>query len=211
MPRGSVSAPVSLEAIQEIVRNELQRSIEPLIKEIKAIKSENLALRKIICEQQTSLERLEIERRASNLVISGITEKTETSPTNDIDKVKSILEKIRLTCNSPPPMFNIVKLRRLGKFGGRPRLIVATMENSDIKHQILSNSKCLRSDQETRQVFISPDLPILTRNENSRLRKEAKSAKEFDSKRTVIIKQGKLTIDGTETDKFDIANQLFRE
>ena len=140
MPRGSVSAPVSLEAIQEIVRNELQRSIEPLIKEIKAIKSENLALRKIICEQQASLERLEIERRASNLVISGITEKTETSPTNDIDKVKSILEKIRLTCNSPPPMFNIVKLRRLGKFGGRPRLIVATMENSDIKHQILSNS-----------------------------------------------------------------------
>lgn len=211
MPRGSVSAPVSLEAIQEIVRNELQRSIEPLIKEIKAIKSENLALRKIICEQQAFLERLEIERRASNLVISGITEKTETSPTNDIDKVKSILEKIRLTCNSPPPMFNIVKLRRLGKFGGRPRLIVATMENSDIKHQILSNSKCLRSDQETRQVFISPDLPILTRNENSRLRKEAKSAKEFDSKRTVIIKQGKLTIDGTETDKFDIANQLFRE
>ena len=76
---------------------------------------------------------------------------------------------------------------------------------------IQCNSKCLRSDQETRQVFISPDLPILTRNENSRLRKEAKSAKEFDSKRTVIIKQGKLTIDGTETDKFDIANQLFRE
>lgn len=203
-------APVSLEAIQKLLRDELDRSMEPLLKEIKAIKGENVELRKIVTQQQSYLERFEIDRRASNLVISGISEKSESSPGNDIEKVKKILEKVRLTCDSPPPVFTIAKLRRLGTIGSRPRLVIATMENRDIKQQVIGNAKCLRTDQVTKHVYISPDLPLLTRNENTRLRKEAKIARENHPNSTILIKQGKLTIDAAEMDHFDIVNQLFR-
>ena len=126
-----------------------------------------------------------------------------------------MLETIRTNCSdlNPPRFFEVTDLRRLGKAGSgsKPRPIVLSLVSRNIKDVVLKRSNCLRTDPNYRNVYLSPDLPNLTRMENGRLRTTFKQLKDSSLGSTVTLKYGKFTVDGQEVVSFNITNQLFRE
>ena len=79
------------------------------------------------------------------------------------------------------------------------------------KEMILKNAKTLKNNNSFSKVYISPDLPVLTRKENSRLYQAFKAAKSDDTSNQISLRNGQLTINGAIEDRFNIGNQLFRD
>ena len=72
-----------------------------------------------------------------------------------------------------------------------------TLPSNDVKSTILKNAKILKSMPNYDNVYISPDLPVLTRKENSRLYKAYKMC-QTDEGANVSLRYGHLTVNGTE-------------
>lgn len=208
--RQSVSLDLqSLEAIRELIRDELHASLIHLKREILELKTDNSILKNIIVSQQQQFERMEMDKRACNLIVNGVTEPSSTSP--DTEVIDKILENIWPERDNRPIKFDVVNLRRIGKMGTRPRPVVLTFASRDSRDKVLKTASSLRNITEFNKIYISPDLPLLTRKENTRLRLAFKELKASSPTSTVILKYGKLTVNGNEVDRFNLANQLFRE
>jgi hypothetical protein len=198
----------SLDCIRILIRTEFKESFEKIEKVINELKTENTSLKRIIASQQLALEKIEMDRRTLNLVIKGLPEPTSTI--SDTNQVTSLLEAVRIQCDSPPPSVKFQSLRRVGKIDpNRPRLLVATFSHKSDKELILKNAKCLKNSPTYGKTYFSPDLPELTRKENTRLYLAAKSARLNNPADTVLLQRGKLLINGTVQDSFDLQNQLF--
>ena len=198
----------SLESIRLFIRSELDSAVALLMKEISGLKQENNMLKNIISSQQAMLERQEINKRAKNIIVSGLFDNNSTS--SDLESAKVLIEKVRTSLSNPPPCFEIDHVKRIGKStDNRPRLLVISLSDKEHRSPILRNSKCLKLDKKYDNIFLSPDLPKLTRNENSRLHKAFKSAKAAGGS-NVALRSGRLIVDGNMVDHFDIQNQLFR-
>ena len=180
----------SLEAIRELIRSELDSSLAHLTKEITQLRSDNEMMKKVITSQQHQLEKMEIEKRACNLIINGLPEPSAASPDSQV--VDNILESIRKNCSDldPPLVFEVTKLHRMGKAGNgsKPRPIVITLPNQKYKDMVLKRSNCLRTGSIYRNVYLSSDLPNLTRMENGRLRTVFKRLKDSSPGSTVMLK-----------------------
>ena len=202
----------SLEAIRLLVRTELDESLNLLKKEILELRTSNEMMKNVIISQQLQIEKMELDKRACNLIIHGVQEATAKLP--DKHMVDNILETIRSNCtdSDPPTKFEVTNLRRIGKHinGTKPRPIVLTLTNRDNKNLILKKSKSLRNVPGFSNVYLSADLPDLTRRENGRLRMAFKQLKDSSSESSVLLRSGKLSIDGRIVDSFNIKNQLFR-
>ena len=85
---------------------------------------------------------------------------------------------------------------RLGKktedSSTKPRLLRVTLENVEVKKQILMKAKHLRDsvDGNLSKVFISPDLTPKEREANRKLREELKARR--DQGENVVIRNGKI-------------------
>lgn len=197
----------SLEAIRTMIRSELKDSLVTLKKEVEELRSTTNTMHNIIVAQQQQLERIEIEKRSCNIVVSGL---PESGP--DVVTIDRLLENIRKKCPEPPVRFNVVKASRVGKsLNGKPKLLIMSLANREDRTMILKHSKCLRDDPTTASTYLSPDLPELTRKENSRLHFAAKQLRSERPNANIQLKSGKLFLDGDEHDHFDLQNQLFRE
>ena len=189
----------SLESIRLLIRSEL----DPLKIELAKFKRDNNMLKEIVASQQTMLEKQEIEKRANNIIVSGLPDNGSTA--SDLSSVNEILETVRSSYSNPPLRIIAERVRRIGKSSkDRPRLLVATLEIKEHRSEILRNSKNLKEN-------LSPNLPDLTRKENGRLRKAFKNSCQENPGSKVSIKFGKLLVNDVVTDHFNIGNQLFRE
>lgn len=123
------------------------------------------------------------ESRVNNLILFNI---PETS--NDILKIKEILNKIELTENIE---FNEVK--RFGKANNnRPRPVKVVTKLAKDKFTILKHSKKLRelpNEDNCRNIYIKPDLTKIQLEEGKRLYTELKHRRDV-LKEKVMIKRG---------------------
>ena len=200
----------SLEEIRLLFRAEIEEILGPLKKEIVSLKAQNAVLKNIAAAQQSTLERLEIDRRVCNLIVKGLPE--ASSDKSDSTQLASLLEVVRSHSETPPARFVVKSLRRVGKTDpSRPRMLIITLSCKEDKAMILKYAKHLKQHLLFGKVYFSPDLPELSRKENSRLFLAAKAAKVSNPGDAVFLRHGQLTVNGSVVDRFNIQNQLFLE
>ena len=143
--------------------------------------------------QEEMKEKLEIERRRSNIVLFGLKESSkEQQRENDINMVKKILsEGLNLD-----PERHVEEVFRIGRYDSkktRPiRVKIKTLEG---RAEILKRSKMLKEKEEHSEVYIAMDLTRKQQSKDRELRdklKEIKDGGETECK----IRNGKIIKNG---------------
>lgn len=99
---------------------------------------------------------------------------------------------------------NVKQVIRLGKKSSKPRLTKVELESSKQKRSLLQKAKQLRDieNEDWKNIFISPDLSPLARQQGRDLRNELKTRKE-DGETDLIIRKGKIIKTTEEDDAFE--------
>ena len=166
-------------------------------------------LKKVVCNQQLFLEKLQRKDLANNLIINGlpITDITlgDTLIAEPDDKVNAVLSIIGV----PLSKDNYI-LTKFPLVEGRDTFSVKlTIDDIGTKNSILQNARKLKSTESLQKVYIKNDETRLARSENYRLRDKARKLRIQFPDTVVKIEKGKLLRDGVICDKFDINNQIF--
>ena len=130
------------------------------------------------------------ERRKCNVVIYNLPEETGDSQAErsekDILKFREIVKK-ELHLN-----IRITRAFRAGKqTPGRPRLLIASLENVETKLELLKLARQLRNSTEWNSLFVNPDLTLKEREEGKKLREELIRRK-MAGETNLYIRQGRI-------------------
>ena len=133
------------------------------------------------------------ERRKANIILHNIPE-----PDNDTRTEKELMDRQTFT-RITEEVFNMkvkaTKAIRLGRpQEDRPRLVLITLENPEVRRDILKRCKELRGIEEWERVYISPDLTQPERQRNKELRDELKRRRE-DGETNIMIRRGRIVSD----------------
>ena len=129
------------------------------------------------------------ERRKLNLVVYNLPEPDASIPNkNECDQAlfkEMIKDGLKLIVQ-PTRSFRVGR-----KLEGRPRLLIVTVENIDIKIDILKLASQLRHLDRWRNVFINPDLSKKEREEGKLLRDKL-AARRLAGEKDLTIRNGKI-------------------
>lgn len=127
-------------------------------------------------------------RRRKHLIVTGIEEHSgsiEERKEKDIEKLSELFEEIGVDVFSPQ------EVSRVGRIDStKPRPIRFKCRDTELRAQILRNSRKLKNSTRFRYTFINPDLTFSQRKMNSELRLELKMRKENGE--NVTIRRGKV-------------------
>ena len=133
---------------------------------------------------------LDKEQRKMNLVIHNMDESSGADARErarkDADKFKTMVrEGLKLVVNT-------TKCFRVGKKkDDKPRLLIITLEDLDTKHEILRNARDLRNSAEYDNIYITPDMTKLEREQGKKTRDELAQRRNAGEKDLVIFR-GKI-------------------
>ena len=130
------------------------------------------------------------ESKRMNLCVSGLP-KTSLD-TNDVSVFAEVVEK-NLGVASKTVQNGIVEARRVGQeSAGNPQLLVVTFKTSELRQEILKNSKKLKEYRTSsgKKNFIFPDYTPNERDANKKLVDELKERRGRNE--SVMIKKGKI-------------------
>ena len=189
---------------------------EKVKQRMEKIEGENIELRKTLIQQQCFMESVDAERRAANLIITGL-------PETDIEiggigedggnqqVYRSELEKVQLIMKVVNSDAEILSFRRLGKPRvpptlGRPLLL--QLKRAEQRRNILVNSKNLKAaDGILKRVFVKKDTHPSIQKEINRLEyvKRTETRKDCNQGKHVIFDRASRTVqvDGQVVDKFN--------
>ena len=158
---------------------------EELRNEIKGLRKEKEKISETLAQHQKMLEMLEADRRASNVIMTGVSEEQIGDADTDTKKVQLILTTIG------QPGVQVKNVERLGKptqdqrqsTGGnsRPyrRPLKVVLKDPGARKDVLECARKLKdSDDQLKTVYIKKDVHPLVRKELNRLRDVTKTEKE---------------------------------
>ena len=204
---------------REILREELDNRFQ----RVELLEKKVVQLEDIILKQQEAIELLKKKDLYCHLIISGLPEiPTATTDISaqesyDLRKTEALLSEI----TGPPASANIQikKVTRLGRStsdtqqrGAHPRRLKVVLGSTENRNLVLSNARKLKDNRNFSNVFINPDEPPLTRQENARLRKKLRQLRETHKDNPqvkIYIKSGKLYMNSDIIDSFSVGNQVF--
>ena len=142
-------------------------------------------------KEEMSIERKEIEERASNLVVYGLkeSEKEEAKDRReeDDDKVREMADEIGVEVKGKLE----VKFRAGKKVeDGKPRPVIVKVEDDETRELLLKHARRLARNDDWKNVFISPDLTWKQREE---AKKEEKKLREEAERKNEEAKNGGRT------------------
>lgn len=194
-------------------------ALEKAITAVKAVQVQQETdigrIKELLYKQQVQIEAFEERDRRCNLVFSNVPEEPCTfesvSHADDEPKLVALANAIL-----PPEQRigkdNIVSVSRIGRAGGRPRLIKVRLTDADCKTNILRSSRNLNSPairSSFGRVFINKDMSFLRRMEEKRLRENLKQVRSRQPDAEVKLRNGKLFLGSIVRDCVDFRNQLF--
>ena len=199
----------------DFVIAELQEQKEErkaLHKEITTLREENSKQSEALMQHQRYLESLESEKRAENLIITGVPEtgmtKNGQEINNDDDKCKLILEAIG------KPEIVIKSAQRLGKplqaNSTFKRPIKVTLAQPSERKQVLEKAKSLKeAGDQFSGIYVKKDFHPMVRKELNRLRQVTKEEREKPENQGKTVRYDhetrKVLIDGNVIDHFRMA------
>ena len=160
----------------------------------KKVEEVNASVERIVQEKvELAIEEFK-EREERKLVVHNVPEPLSNSLNKKEDDVSSLNE-----------IFNVRKCEvdiketiRLGKPGGKARLIKVKLGSLEDKHNILAGTKFLRvkhGDQYAHKwgsVFITPDQTKVEREKNQKLRKELERRRIDENNNNLVIFRGEI-------------------
>lgn len=175
--------------------SELNEKMGSIFQEIKAMKTENELLKTKVTKQEERIIDLEREVRKKNIIIKGVEDKENEKETETREKIKRVLKKIEVGCDTDA---DLEEVRRLGRYKEgkiRPILIKVTRENT--RTNIFKNAKLLHGTN----VWINQDYPKTIQEERKILVEQMKEARRQGYRAS--IKYNKLIVD-KETRKVEL-------
>ena len=186
---------------------------DELREEIKDLRKEKEKISEALAHHQKMLEMLEADKRASNLIITGVPEEHMGEADSDTKKVKLILSTIG------QPAVQVKSVERLGSqqqaqrpstgAGDRPRrrpLKVVLKDAGDRKEVLDSAHKLKNSGDRFKAIYVKKDVHPLVRKELNRLRDITKREKERPENKGKNVrfdgKERKVFVDDLVVDSF---------
>lgn len=174
--------------LQAKLRQDLDTRVESLINgEVKKM-NENLD------------EKMEIERRKSNIIIHGIKEEgivrlddiARELDEGIVSREQSLVEEILKEGLKLDATRHIEEVKRIGRFKeGVVRPMRVVLKSPEARTEILRRAKNLKEHDEYKKVYIAPDLTRNQREEDKKLREELKKLKE-QGQTNIKIRRGKI-------------------
>ena len=151
--------------------------------EIRSLRRDGEKMAETIAHHQKMLEIQESDKRAANLIITGLPEDRMGEATTDNEKVKKVMSTMGLE------EVKVTSVERLGArrpagdaaAGGRPnqRPVKVVLANSSERQRVLENTKKLKDAGDTmKKVYVKKDVHPLVRKELGRLREVEKREKD---------------------------------
>jgi hypothetical protein len=185
------------EDLREEVRSMVQKEIQPIMMEkmsqeeiVKNIEQEvgkiHTQMGKSSNSEETSsvLSELALRKaKENNIVIHGFSEIDskigEDRKAHDTEKVRNLFN----VCKVDKDLFKPSKIIRLGRFDKEKpaRPILVQFETRDVKRQLFRNIKILREDESYKDIRVKNDMTRAEREEEFKLRQEARRLSEQDS------------------------------
>ena len=192
--------------LESILERKINDLLAPVSARIQALENDtnNLNASSVRLEsnpaaQLLSVEKQQISARANNIIITDIKENADTA-----NGVKEILQTVT---ESALASETISSFGRLGHTKSRPRPIRVLLASQHIRNKACKKAKLLRRHANFNKIYVNPDLPPATTNENARLRKHAKELRWSHPNATIYIRKGRLFLHDNTVDSFNLSNQ----
>ena len=186
---------------------------EELRKEIKDLRKEKEKISETLAQHQKMLEMLEADRRASNIIITGVPEEQMGDAKTDAEKVELILSTIG------QPTVQVKSVERLGKErqdqhppaegSARPRRrpLKVVLKDPGARKDVLDSAPRLKgSGNQFKTIYVKKDVRPLVRKELNRLREVTKKERERPENQGKNVhfdgKERKVYVDGVVVDSF---------
>ena len=208
--------------IRNVITNSINQAIDKKFEQItrdvntetQRLLDENILIRKVITEQQKTIERLHSDKTRNNVFMTGIptTLFTDTGTLGStMDISAHVIKYVSLDISQDD--YKIVKSfePKEGQDRHSAKLVFTCDE---VGNRVLSNSRKLKEldeDDVLRKVFIKRETSPLTRKENDRLYKKLQKLKEEipNDRYKYKLEKGKLKCDNAVLDEFNITKSLF--
>ena len=174
-----------IEAKLDDLLSKWNKEREAMQKEINELRRDKDKVTAALSQHQRILESLDAERRAANVIITGVPEENMGEAATDRAKVKLVLSTIG------QPDVLVKSVERLGgqrqdrrapsSNGSRPyrRPIKVVLMNADDRKTVLEGARQLKtSDAAFRSIYVKKDVHPMVRKELERLRETTKREKE---------------------------------
>ena len=194
----------------------LNETVTPLVKQVKILeqdlqhKAEKIdTLTSIIINMQRSLNMIDFEERATNVMVSGLSETDividgtaggdDVILSTDEDKVKHILDAI----DARIPDADIQECSRIGRpKQDFPRMLKVKVRTKDQRKVITEKASTLKTKPHLKTIYLKKDTHPVYVQETGRLRVKMKKLKEIPGNaEKVKIVDGNLEVDGKIVDK----------
>lgn len=168
---------------QEVAK--LKQENAALLNDVKALKSDKIFITEAVHQHQRFLEAIDGEKRAQNLIITGIPEETPLSDgteeaedaTTDDEKVSMVLKQI-----GHEEDVQVIEVSRLGKRRqgpeSRPRPLKVVTENPAQRKRVITDAKKLKEAADCfKSIYIKKDVHPIVRRELNRIRQVERDEK----------------------------------
>ena len=167
-------------------------------------------LSQIVINMQASLNKLDSEKRITNIMVSGLSEENINDNgelSSDADKVERLFEVMEID----PTIVSSVDTFEMSRIGqpnsSKTRLLKINVNSKTSRDAILEKAKCLKNKNEPwKKVYVKKDVHIVYAKENQRLNNRRKDLREKNPNSDIKILDGKLLLDDRVIDK----NMFFR-
>lgn len=193
-----------------------KNDVDNLVKRMEAAENTNKQLTEALQKQQNYLETIDADKRANNLIITGVVENEESDKEGPLqqgnESAKSDEEKIKLIMETiGAGAVEIISVQRLGeRLDGpnhRPRPIKVVLKEKRERKTVLDKAKDLKSAGPTMStVYINKDMHPAVRKERGRIRqvlKREKANPDNHGRNIVFDKDSKcVMVDDVAVDKY---------
>ena len=168
-------------------------------------------LSQIVINMQASLNKIDSDKRITNIMVSGLSEDSITDNgdelSNDVEKVERLFNVMEI---DPTTIASVdtLEMSRIGQQNNSmTRLLKINVNSKTSRDAILEKAKLLKNKNEPwKRVYVKKDVHIVYAKENQRLNNRRKELREKNPNSDVKILDGKLLLDDRVIDK----NMFFR-
>ena len=192
---------------------------EALNKEIKELRRDRDKMAETLTHHQRMLESIESDRRAANVIMTGVPEEQLGDAATDIEKVNLVLSTMG---QESVEVKSVERLgaqqqqqqrqqqdRRQPPDGSRPyrRPLKVVLKNADDRKGVLDSARRLKASGDSfRSIYVNKDIHPLVRKEFNRLREVTKREKERPENQGKNVrydyKERQVYVDDTVVDSF---------
>ena len=198
-----------LETLITNVTNKHKAEMELLKADVKEKEKTIETLTDVIVNMQASLNRIDSDKRITNIMVSGLAEgpidDNGNILNNDKEKIVRLLDVMEIDQSVQRENIQVFRI-------GQPnpsatRLLKVNVQSKEYRDTILEKAKHLKNKREPWcKVYVKKDVHIVYAKENQRLNSRRRELKEKNPEADIRIVEGKLMVDQRVVDR----NTFFR-